>query len=311
MIYVFSGYNNLGYDDSSYKYNPKTNKWTSIAKIPTHVWYGAAATANNGKIIVFGGENGMSLVQIYDPTLNSWSSGTALPTPVKEEGALAAGNGKIYVIGGINNSGTAIDSVQVYDPVLDSWGRGKPMPTSRNEFAYIVDDVNGMLFCIGGKISNGNNSAPFFSVVESYDIYSDNWTTGTPIPHGLGETAGASINNGINVFGGSDSATTYSTHNYRMDILPNSTNNLSNDEQFNVYPNPTSGKVTLWLASTNTENVTVRIMDITGQVLYTNVYNNLSGQKFVDMNLAGFSKGVYFIQYNSGKTNMVKKLILQ
>jgi N-acetylneuraminic acid mutarotase len=307
LIYVFGGYN--GSDmDSAYKYNTKTKVWTKLKNMPSGSWYGAAATApTTGNIIVFGGENSLNLVQIYNTTLNSWSSGTNIPVGVEAPGAVTASNGKMYVIGGL--AGTVIDSVQVYDPVLNSWSRGKPMPTKRLQFGYAVDE-NGKINCVGGKQFGGNNGKPFFNVYEIYDPVTDTWSTGPILPHGLGECTAACINFGINVFGGCDSATGYDSWNYRLAIAGNSVATITGNEGFKVYPNPAVGEVTIWISANGEENATIRISDMMGHICYTqNITVSNKTLKTIDM--SSFSKGVYFIQYTTSKSNLVKKLVLQ
>lgn len=312
LIYCISGYYNSDYTDSCYSYNTKTNAWKSITPIPTPVWYAAAATAPSGKIYVFGGENNTGnydLVQIYNPVNNTWSSGTPLPAAVLGEAAVTAKNGKIYVIGGMGNT-NVIDSVQIYDPVADTWSRGALMPTARHEFAYGIDQ-NNIIYCIGGKTAYGNNTEPYLNVVERYDAYTDTWVSDGPIlPHGLGETTGAFVNNGINVFGGTDSANGYDNWNYRLDIAPTLVLPISAGTRFNVYPNPSTGNVTIAMDGSG-QDVNIHITDMAGQTCYTQTWNNVTNGAAKQIDLSGLSKGIYFVQCISGNNTTVKKLILQ
>lgn len=307
-IYCFGGYD-PGWINTCYKYKPSTNTWTPLANLPTACWYAAAATAPNGKIYVIGGENAMNLVQIYDPVANTWSSGTAVPVPVKEHAAVAF-NGKIYVIGGLNGSATAIGNVQIYDPVANSWTTGTAMPTVRNEFAYALGG-NGKIYCIGGKTNGGNNSPPFFTVVESYDPVGNSWSSGPVMPKGLGETAAAAINNGINVFGGADSSLAYSSYNLRLVVTATGIETSGASFSFGVFPNPSSDGVHFALNATSKENISMKMIDMNGSVIYEKSFLNFSGTEEFYLDTENFSRGVYAVQFTSGKEMVTKKLVLQ
>lgn len=313
LIYCFSGYYGSSNTDSCYSYNPRTNVWKGIKPIPTGVWYAAAATAPSGRIYVFGGEKNSglyNLVQIYNPVNNTWSTGAPMPAEALGEAAVTAKNGKIYVIGGYNTGSGVIDSVQIYDPVGDTWSRGTPMPTARHQFAYGIDQ-NNIIYCVGGKTAYGNMGKPFYNVVERYDAYTDTWLADGPmLPHGLGEVAGACVNNGMNVLGGVDSTNGYFNWNYRLDIAPSSILSVNAKNNLTLYPNPSNGKITI-LMDGNGQNVNLRITDIAGQTCYTQTWSNVTGGATKQIDLGGLSKGIYFVQCISGNNTIVKKLLLQ
>jgi N-acetylneuraminic acid mutarotase len=95
---------NIGTNEA---YDPKLDKWTSLASMPTKR-SGLTAVALSNDVYVFGGEHpfddGKPLktfddTEIYHPKTDTWTSG--LPLPTARHG-LTAGevNGTIYVIGG-------------------------------------------------------------------------------------------------------------------------------------------------------------------------------------------------------------------
>ena len=62
-------------------YDPATNSWTTLAHMPTTV-VNAASVALNGRLYVFGGNNGttdVAAVQVYDPHKNKWATFPSLP----------------------------------------------------------------------------------------------------------------------------------------------------------------------------------------------------------------------------------------
>lgn len=95
---------NIGTNEA---YDPKLDKWTSFAAMPTKR-SGLTAAALSNDVYVFGGEHPFDdgkplmtfdVTEIYHPKTDTWTSG--LPLPTARHG-LTAGevNGTIYVIGG-------------------------------------------------------------------------------------------------------------------------------------------------------------------------------------------------------------------
>jgi Kelch motif len=74
------------------EYNPITNTWTSRAAMPTARYLhgaagdytGAAGTLNVGRLHVFGGRNGATVLgnyQYYEASTNTWTSASLMPSP--------------------------------------------------------------------------------------------------------------------------------------------------------------------------------------------------------------------------------------
>lgn len=100
-------------------YDPVTNLWETRKPMPL-AQGGLAATAANGKLYVFGGEQWIPEHKVfgeswvYDPTSDQWEALPSLPTPRHGLGASAVGN-RIHVFGGATKTGgntaTAIHEV--------------------------------------------------------------------------------------------------------------------------------------------------------------------------------------------------------
>ncbi len=76
---------------------------------------------------------------------------------------------------------------------------------------------------------------------------------------------------------------------------------------FAVYPNPVRDHVFFSLDSQINDNVTVRLVDLRGQVLYTKDLEVNPGNKVYQLNLSAMNPGVYFIQANG----VSQKIVLQ
>lgn len=303
MIYSFGGFD-ASWLNNSYKYNVTTNTWIPLANLPTPVWECTAAKALNGKIYVFGGENGMNLVQIYDPVLDTWSTGTPIPIGVRMHSAITAPNGKVYVIGGWSGS-TAVANVQIYDPVANSWTSGAPMSVPRNQFGSTLGP-DGKIYIIGGKNSGSNNSGPFYNNVDVYDPATDTWAPGTVLPNTIGETEAVTINGGINLFGGTSG--TYLSTNYRMTVLIGMEEPLLSN--LGVYPNPASGSVTVSFGLSRDAASELKVFDAQGKLIYYLEREDLKGRVEKQIDLSGLIPGIYFLQlFSDGETAYSKFIV--
>lgn len=94
------------------------------------------------------------------------------------------------------------------------------------------------------------------------------------------------------------------------DLVYAGINELTLDNSYSIYPNPTTSYFTVSLDNKNAENVSVEIFNQLGQSVKkenlgtANVINN-------SVSTAELSSGVYFIRTNMGNKSSVKKLIIQ
>jgi hypothetical protein len=85
-------------------------------------------------------------------------------------------------------------------------------------------------------------------------------------------------------------------------------NDLANT--LSVYPNPTNGKFTVSISNNEATDMTIELVNISGQVVYRNdvkaaySYNE-------DIDASSFAKGVYYLKVNDGTGVKVEKVVLQ
>lgn len=77
-----------------------------------------------------------------------------------------------------------------------------------------------------------------------------------------------------------------------------------------VYPNPNTGNFTLELNLGIEQDITLRIMSVTGEVVLTDMLENASGTVKKDLDLSGMAKGMYFIQMISDEGSAVRRVII-
>jgi N-acetylneuraminic acid mutarotase len=110
-----------------------------------------------------------------------WSQGSSVPGVAGRLGAAAVGaRGHIFLFGGyiLDNQGaeTTVGDVNAYLPDEKRWYRGEdiPVPVDR---AVIGLNHDRYIYLVGGRSKNGpvNN-------VQVYDIETNTWSQGTPLP---------------------------------------------------------------------------------------------------------------------------------
>jgi alpha-tubulin suppressor-like RCC1 family protein len=75
-----------------------------------------------------------------------------------------------------------------------------------------------------------------------------------------------------------------------------------------IFPNPTSGIITINTGNSMDRNYQITITDITGRVYESRQDINY---KTLTLNLSGYPKGLYFLKLNSDKMALSKKIIVQ
>lgn len=89
-----------------------------------------------------------------------------------------------------------------------------------------------------------------------------------------------------------------------------STANISLDEAVSVFPNPTSGKVTLSYMLQNSKPVSVEVYNVSGSKVAS--FSNLkSGLGHTEINLAQFGNGVYMIRLSNDGQTTTKRVVVR
>jgi hypothetical protein len=74
----------------------------------------------NGKLLIAGGNSGISSAELYDPTTGQCVATGAMSTNRTQHTATLLPNGKVLVAGGWNGS-VSLSSTELYDPGTGSW----------------------------------------------------------------------------------------------------------------------------------------------------------------------------------------------
>ncbi len=147
-----------------------------------------------------------------------WNAMAALPT-ARSRLAAVYSDGKIYVIGGDTPHG-ATGAVEEYDVAAENWRSRTSKPIAAHNIGAAL--VGRKVFVPGGYSADGQVIAD----LEIYDLESDTWARGAPMPSPLCAYAIASLEDMIYVFGGWDGSR-YVASTLRYDPKANTWSEMS------------------------------------------------------------------------------------
>ncbi|MFN7014514.1 MAG: T9SS type A sorting domain-containing protein, partial [Bacteroidia bacterium] len=90
---------------------------------------------------------------------------------------------------------------------------------------------------------------------------------------------------------------------------------ISHQETLNswmeVFPNPTSELANVKFAMKDAKGgVTLQVMNVEGQLIYAESFNDGDDIMFTTLDFVGFAKGIYFITITSGTERITEKVIV-
>jgi hypothetical protein len=199
-IYVFGGQSASPtaspFVDTTFEFDPETQKWRSRAPMPTARSAGGAGVINN-KIYIAGGRppRGHDFA-MYDPAADKWTTLPDLPT-ARNHLVVAAIGLRIYAAGGRFEAGAAslmTDAVEAFYTASNKWFPAPPIPATRGGINGIL--AAGCLHVFGGE---GNRQATdgMFPWHDVYDPNDDKWTRQPDMPIPVHGVSGAAFINGL------------------------------------------------------------------------------------------------------------------
>jgi PKD repeat protein len=198
-LYVSHGYRYFeSFHLSVYDVNQGT--WAHGEPSASFARAGLAGATANGRHYAIGGSPPNSYVEEYDPISRVWSIKSPLPVARGGMGA-AAWNNKIYVVGGRGGyyygEGTTYNRLDVFDPVTNQWTARAPMPQAASEIGSTVA-YQGKIYVFGGALGSNNH----LGTTQIYDVATNTWRLGTPMPTPRGAALAGVIGTKIAVIGG-------------------------------------------------------------------------------------------------------------
>jgi hypothetical protein len=78
----------------------------------------------------------------------------------------------------------------------------------------------------------------------------------------------------------------------------------------NAYPNPSTGKITLSLNAVNSDNMKINVISIEGRIVKTVMHQTKTGLNEIELDLADFENGLYYIELSSENYTKTLRVIL-
>ncbi|MBT3622022.1 MAG: T9SS type A sorting domain-containing protein, partial [Flavobacteriales bacterium] len=78
-----------------------------------------------------------------------------------------------------------------------------------------------------------------------------------------------------------------------------------------IYPNPSRDIFNVSFTSEDVQDLDVRVINVVGEVVYTENLEQFVGEYTKSLDLATYTKGVYFLEITTNNGVVNKKLILQ
>jgi N-acetylneuraminic acid mutarotase len=208
MLGGFTGNNLTAIDDFSV-YDPASDTWTTLQRLPapiTHI--GVAGDEATATIWLVGGFVGnhpgtaTSDVWFYNTREQGWRRAPSLPVPLASAQVGLIGR-TLYALGGLidRNAGSEFVYSLALDDIAAGW-QSEPMGVqARNHAATAL--LDGKIVVVGGQYRHDNNLQEL-KLVEAYDPISKTWTRLADFPYSISHNeASVSVYNGeIIVAGG-------------------------------------------------------------------------------------------------------------
>jgi hypothetical protein len=86
---------------------------------------------------------------------------------------------------------------------------------------------------------------------------------------------------------------------------------IDNRNNISVYPNPSSGNITINISAATKEEYQLDIFNVVGQKVYTEQLTTLNCSLKKEINLMSFGKGLYILNFTSNKKTSCIKVIVE
>lgn len=137
---------------------------SETGSLSTGRWAHQTQLLSNGKVLIFGGSNGLlsnqqrlSSSELYDPVSRSWENAGSLNIGRDYFSSILLDNGNVMAIGGGGQNGESLSSCEIFDVTTETWQPAPSMITPR-VYHSSVKLRNGKVLVAGGQ----NNKAEIF-----------------------------------------------------------------------------------------------------------------------------------------------------
>jgi hypothetical protein len=144
--------------DSAEVFDELTGHWTSIAPLRATSLYTSAVRMADGRVLVFGGEDGpgRTNADIFDPSNDSWTAAESLAEARAGAASVLLPDGRVLAAGGMSdqNGSSYVASAEVFDPHTGHWTSAGDLHVARGFASALV--VGGRVLVAGGSNEEGD-----------------------------------------------------------------------------------------------------------------------------------------------------------
>lgn len=284
-------------------YDPAANTWTRKADFMGGLRDGMLCWPIGNKVYVGGGFDGHLIwndFYAYDPAADTWTQLSNMPAPILFASSFVI-DGKGYATQW--EGGAFYNNLIMYDPVTDTWSNKASCPgTARGE---------GVGFALHGKGYAGLGQTNFdhtYTDLYEYDPASDSWrmvpdsfpsqSSGWSTAFVIGNSAYVGMGTSLPDFN-------FSNKFYKHDFFATGIDEVTGENTFNLYPNPSAGHVRITAAPGLDR---VEIFDLFGKCVWS---DDAHGKQAYEANAVGLASGVYLVRMQSAQGHAQKKLVVR
>jgi hypothetical protein len=99
------------------------------------------------------------------------------------------------------------------------------------------------------------------------------------------------------------------TITFNVEVLQTGIKALNNDQSLSIAPNPTKDQILVDFNDASTKSLNINLVNLAGQVIYTESINNFNGKFKQNIGLGNFASGVYFVQMVTDSQVITRKVV--
>ena len=255
-IYCIGGYDGSSALDTTYRYDPVSGSWETLASMQL-VRSGMSSAVLDGKVYAISGQNAgyqHLTVEVYNPSTNQWTYGPQVSQMIRQGAAITI-DGRLFVMGGIDpqNSNSSSNLVWELNEERTQWISRSSMPVAKHGIKLVA--FEGKILVYSGNVlqvyhvasdawevksgpnisqhypvfwkdnnalfmGGGISGDSFLTSSEKLDLNSFEWTSSGDLPEPK-YVGGSVVDSGrVYILGGKTTSENYTNKVYAADLLP-------------------------------------------------------------------------------------------
>ena len=168
-----------------------------------------------------------------------------------------------------------------------------PVPAGTMYYNHVAKDITGGFTGVAGSLPGTMTAGTTYS-------YTFNWT----VPAGV--ELQRSKANVLLISGLSGEV----QNGKWKGAYPTAVNDVVSEGQLNIFPNPSNDYLNLDFTLNTKSNVTITMIDVTGNIVYNNNLSNLNGNQGLVINTSNLSNGVYSLSLKTTEGTITRKVTI-